>query len=154
MNVQLLPAALKEIEVLRKAGYRGAGFLLGTTIGRFALVERLLPLDFDRRSGCRVYDSVCAGYQERLLGVFFCRKPPFALDCFLEDLVLAVRPGQLEAFTCEFSPGERKARLAPLPEGGRENGGFERTRKKGTVATGARDHKKTPGRRRGRQPRS
>jgi hypothetical protein len=154
MNLQLLPGALKEIEVLRATGYRGAGFLLGTTIGRTMLVERLLPMDFDRRNGGRIYDSVCAGYQERLLGVFFCRKPPFALDCFLEDLVMAVRPGQLEAFSCEFSSSERKARLAPLPEGGRENGGSERPRKKGTAETGARDHKKTPGRRRGRLPRS
>lgn len=118
MNVQLLPAALKEIAVLRAAGHRGAGFLLGTTIGRFALVERLLPMDFDRKNGGRIYDSVCAGYQERLLGVFFCRRPPFALDCFLEDLVLAVRPGQIEVFTCEFSQSGRKARLVPLPEGG------------------------------------
>ena len=120
MNVQLLPGALKEIEVLRAAGYRGAGFLLGTGIGRFALVERLLPMDFDRGNGGRVYDSVCAGYQERLLGVFFCRKAPFALDGFLEDLVLDVRPGELRAFTCEFSPRKRKARLVPLPEGGEE----------------------------------
>ncbi len=43
MNVQLLPAALEDIAVLRAAGYRGTGFLLGTEMGRFALVERLLP---------------------------------------------------------------------------------------------------------------
>jgi len=116
MNVQLSPAALKEIEVLRATGYRGAGFLLGTTVGRFVLVEQLLPLDFDRQSGGRVYDSVCAGYQERLLGVFFCRKPPFALDSFLEDLVMVVRPGQVEVLTCESSQSERKARLVPLKE--------------------------------------
>jgi len=116
MNVQLLPAALREMEVLRATGYRGAGFLLGSTIGRFLLVERLLPLDFDRQSGGRVYDSVCSCYRERLLGVFFCRKPAFALDCFLQDLVLAVRPGQVEALTCEFSARERRARLVPLSE--------------------------------------
>jgi hypothetical protein len=120
MNVQLLPAALKEIEVLRATGYRGAGFLLGTAIGRCTLVEQLLPMDFDRKNGKRIYDAVCAGYQERLLGVFFCGRPPFALDCFLEDLVLVMRRGQVEALACEFSESERKARLVPLREGGEE----------------------------------
>jgi hypothetical protein len=117
MNVQLLPAALKEIQVLQAAGYRGAGFLLGTTVGRFLLVEQLLPLDFDRKSAGRIYESVCSGYLERLLGVFFCRKPPFALDCFLQDLVLAIRPGQVEVLSCEFSASGRRARLVPWKEG-------------------------------------
>jgi hypothetical protein len=116
MNVQLLPAALKEIEVLRTAGYRGTGFLLGTTVGRFLMVEQLLPLDFDRKSAGRVYDSVCSGYPEGLLGVFFCCKPPFALDCFLQDLVLAIRPDQVEALFCEFSEEGRRARLVSLKE--------------------------------------
>jgi hypothetical protein len=116
MNVQVTPAALKEIEVLRSSGYKGAGFLLGSTIGRFVLIEQLLPLDFERRSAGRIYDSVCAGYQDRLQGVFFCRKPPFALDWFLHDLVLAIRPGQIEISTCKFSTSERKARLVSLPE--------------------------------------
>jgi len=116
MNVQLLPAALKEIEVLMATGYRGAGFLLGTAIGRFVLVERLLPLDFDRRSGDGVYGPVFEKYGEGLQGVFFCRRRPFALDWFIGDLVLAVRPGQIEVLTCEFSAGDRRARLVPLPE--------------------------------------
>jgi hypothetical protein len=114
MNVQVTPAALKEIEVLRACGYRGAGFLLGTTIGRFILIEQLLPLDFDRRSVCRIYDSACAGYQERLQGVFFCRKRPFALDRFLHDLVMVMKPDQVEILTCEFSTARRKSFLAPL----------------------------------------
>jgi len=116
MNVQLLPAALEEIEVLRAAGYRGAGFLLGTAIGRFVLIERLLPLDFDRKSGDAVYGAVSGKYRQRLQGVFFCRKPPFALDWFVGDLVLAVGPRQLGWLTCGFSASRRRARLAPLLE--------------------------------------
>ena len=116
MNVQLLPAAREEIEVLRASGYRGVGFLLGSTIGRFALVERLLPLDFGRRGSDAVFTAASRKYGERLLGAFFCRKPPFALDWLVGDLVLAVRPGQVQAFTCEFDNARRKARLAPLLE--------------------------------------
>jgi hypothetical protein len=115
MNVQLLPAALEEIAMLRRSGYRGAGFLLGTEIGRFALVERLLPLDFDRRSAGAVCGAAFEKYAERLLGVFFCRKPPFVLDWFIGDLVLAVRPGEVEVFTCAAGSAGR-AVLAMLPE--------------------------------------
>ena len=118
MNVQLLPAALKEIAVLRAAGYRGTGFLLGTAIGRFVLVESLLPLDFDPREGGgdAAYAAAFKEYGERLRGIFFCRRQPFALDWFIGDLVLAVHPGHVEAFTCEFAAAGRKARLVPLLE--------------------------------------
>jgi hypothetical protein len=116
MNVQLLPGALKEIEALRASGYRGAGFLLGTVIGRFLLVEQLLPLDFNRRSGDAVYAPLWEKYGQRLQGVFFCRKPPFASDWFIGDLVMAIRPSQIEILVCEFSAAKRRGRLVPLLE--------------------------------------
>ncbi|MBN2345691.1 MAG: hypothetical protein JXO51_04810 [Candidatus Aminicenantes bacterium] len=116
MNVQLAPAALEEIAVLRACGYRGAGFLLGSAVGRFLLVERLLALDFDGGNGDRVYGAVAGACRERLQGVFFCRKPPFVLDWFIGDLVLLIRPKQILPFTCEFYATGRKARLRPLPE--------------------------------------
>ena len=115
MNVQLLPAALEEIAVLRASGYRGAGFLLGSKIGRFTLVERLLPLDFDARGSGAATAAACEQYGERLLGVFFCRKRPFARDWFIGDLVLAVSPRQLELRTCA-ADAVRRARLEPVPE--------------------------------------
>lgn len=116
MNVQLLPAALEEIAVLRRSGYRGSGILLGSEIGRFALVERLLPLDFDRKSAGAVCGAAFEKYAERLLGVFFCRKPPFALDGFIGDLVLAVRAGEVAVFTCAAG-SDGRAVLEMLPEG-------------------------------------
>ncbi len=121
MNVQLTPAALEEIAVLRASRFRGSGFLLGTTFGRFVLLERLLPLEFDpRRGGDDAYAVTFKKYGLRLQGVFFCRKPPFAADWLIGDLVMAVRPGQIELLTCEFSAGvpggERRAHLVPLLE--------------------------------------
>lgn len=116
MNVQLLPAALEDIAALRASGYRGAGFLLGTAIGRSILVERLLPLDF-HRAGCdAAHAAAWRQYGERLQGAFFCRRPPIALEWSVGDLILAVRLREIQAFTCEFDPAGKKARLAPLPE--------------------------------------
>jgi hypothetical protein len=116
MNVQVTPAALEEIDVLRATGYRGAGFLLGTGIGRFVLIEQLLAVDFDRVNGSSVYGKIHKTYQTRLQGVFFCRKPMFALDWFLHDLVMAIKRDQIEMLTCEFSAAGHKAVLAPLME--------------------------------------
>ncbi len=117
MNVQLLPAALEDIAVLRAAGYRGTGFLLGTGMGRFVLVERLLPLEIDPR---RDRGGACAAafqrYGERLLGAFFCRRRPRALEWLVGDLVLAVSAGELRAFLCELDARTRKPRLAALAE--------------------------------------
>jgi hypothetical protein len=116
MNVQLLPAALEDIAVLRAAGYRGAGFLLGTRIGLAILVERLLPLDIGSAGNDAAHAAACRQYGERLQGAFFCRKPPRALEWFIGCLILAVRLREIQAFTCEFDPAVKKALLAPLAE--------------------------------------
>src|SRR4030042_7085630 len=113
MNVQVMPAALKEIEVLRATGYRGAGFLIGSTMGRFVLIEQLLAMDFNRKNASTLYGTVCEKYQQRLQGVFFCRRRPFALDWFLLDLVMAIGRDQIQMFTCEFLFSQRKVHLVP-----------------------------------------
>jgi hypothetical protein len=116
MKVQLTPAVLKEIKVLRTSGYKGAGFLLGSMIGHFIIIDQLLPLDFKRENGNNIYHSVCASYQRRLQGVFFCRRRPFVLDWFLHDLVMVIGKDQIELRGCEFSDQKRKAVLVPLFE--------------------------------------
>jgi len=120
MKVQLTPAVLREVSVLRASGYRGAGFLLGSAIGRFVIIDQLLPLDFDRDNGDAVYRSVCLDYRQQLQGVFFCRRRPFVQDWFLEDLVLVIGSEQIEIRSCEFSQQKRKAVLQPLWEGKEE----------------------------------
>ncbi|MBE0665115.1 MAG: hypothetical protein IH584_04775 [Candidatus Aminicenantes bacterium] len=114
MNVQVMPAALKEIEVLRAAGYRGTGFLIGSTMGRFILIEQLLAMDFNRKNASTVYGAVCEKYQQRLQGVFFCRRRPFTLDWFLLDLIMAIGRDQIQMFTCEFLFSQRKVHLVPF----------------------------------------
>lgn len=116
MNVQVMPAALKEIEVLRAAGYRGTGFLIGSTMGRFILIEQLLAMDFNRKNASTVYGAVCEKYQQRLQGVFFCRRRPFTLDWFLLDLIMAIGRDQIQMFTCEFLFSQRKVHLVPFLE--------------------------------------
>jgi hypothetical protein len=116
MKVQLTPAALREITVLRSSGYKGTGFLLGSTIGRFIIIDQLMPLDFNRDNGDAVYCSVCANYQQRLQGVFFCRRRPFVLDWFLHDLVMVIGNDQIEICCCEYSDQKRKAVLVTLLE--------------------------------------
>jgi hypothetical protein len=119
MNVQLLPGALADVQVLRASGFRGSGLLLGTEMGRVALVERLLPLDVGAgKRGSAALAAACATYGERLQGVFFCRRPPLALAACVGDLVLAIRRREIAAFTCEFAAaaGGGRARLEPLLE--------------------------------------
>ena len=116
MKVQLTPAVLKEIKVLRTAGYKGTGFLMGSTVGHFIIIDQLLPLDFKHDNGDDVYRSVCTSYQQRLQGVFFCQRRPFALDWFLQDLVMVIGNDQIEVRGCEFSAQKQKAVLVPLLE--------------------------------------
>jgi len=116
MKVQLTPAALGEVAILRSSGYKGAGFLLGSAIGRFTIIEQLLPLDFNRDSADAVCRSVLANCQQRLRGVFFCRRRPLALDWFLHGWVMVIGSDQIELRRCEFSQRRHQAVLLPLFE--------------------------------------
>ncbi len=116
MKVQLTPSALAEVAVLRCSGYRGAGFLLGSVIGRFTIIERLLPLDFDRENADAVCHSVADQYRERLRGVFFCRRRPMALEWFLNGLVMSIGSDHIELSGSGFSRSRHKVVLAPLFE--------------------------------------
>jgi len=116
MKLQLTPSALREITVLRSAGYKGTGFLLGSTIGHYIFIDQLMALDFNRDNADAVCRSVCKSYQHRLQGVFFCRRRPFALDWFLHDLVMVIGDDQIEIRGCEFSDQKRKAVLVTLLE--------------------------------------
>jgi len=116
MKLQLTPAVLREISVLRSSGYKGTGFLLGSAIGRFFIIERLLALDFSRDNGDAVYRAVCASYRQQLQGVFFCRRRAFALDWFLHDLVMVIGSDQIGIRGCEFSAPKRKTVLVPFWE--------------------------------------
>ena len=108
MKVQLTAAALREISVLRSSGYKGAGFLLGSTIGRFIIIDQLMALDFNRDDVDAVYRSACANYQQRLQGVFFCRRRPFALDWFLHDLVMVIGMTVKSKYAAVNFPGSRR----------------------------------------------
>lgn len=117
MNVQLLPEALDDVAFLRGCGYRGGGLLLGAEIGRWSLVERLLPLDFAAgRNDGATFAAAADRYGERLLGAFFCRRRPQAADWLGGQLVLAFGAGGIRPFTCEFAGKGKKARLLPLAE--------------------------------------
>jgi hypothetical protein len=116
MKVQLTPSALGEVAVLRASGYRGAGFLIGAVIGRFTIIERLLPLDFGPGNADRVCHSIASHYQERLCGVFFCRRRPLVLEWFLNGLVMSIGGDRIGLSRCEMPRGRRQAALVPLIE--------------------------------------
>lgn len=116
MNVQLLPTALDDVAFLRACGFRGRGLLLGSAVGRCALVERLLPVGFAAGDGGEAAGVGAAVYGERLLGAFTCRCRPRAADWLAGLLVLAVSAGELRPFACGFDRARRRARLLPLAE--------------------------------------
>ncbi len=112
MNLQLLPGALEDIAALRACGFRGSGLLLGSAVGRCALVERLLPLGIAGGED----ETAGAVYGERLLGAFTCRLRPRAGDWLAGLLVLAISDEKLRPFACVFDRARRRPRLLPLEE--------------------------------------
>jgi hypothetical protein len=116
MSIQLSPAALRQANLLLDGGCRGSGFLVGAFVGRHLLIDELVAAPFTARTLPRVATAAGRVYGERLQGVFFCRRPAFASDWFLEQLVLELDTRGIACSRCVFDDGTRSARLEPIRE--------------------------------------
>lgn len=112
--VILTPAARHDAAALRAVGQPAGGVLLGVTMGKITLVERLLPLSFPRTRVGRVYGILARQYGRRLLGAFFLERRPFPSDWLLGDLVLEITAAEMRCHRAEFIAGGGMA-LLPVP---------------------------------------
>ncbi len=129
MKVRLLPLARSTLDLLSAAGFKGSGFLLGSSIGRHLLVRQIVPLPFSRRTAKKIYSQVLQRTRSNLLGVCFVNCPPLLLDCFLEDLIMVLRGGQNRFFRYHFDSRLKQKELQPL-EGEEESCRYSMTPKK------------------------
>jgi len=108
MKVHLTPGAQEKIELIRALKTPGTGFLFGTRLGQYLLLEDLLPLAFDEHGLEPVYAQVFERQGEKLLGVYFMNRPIFLDDWFIGDIILEIADPGLSFYLC--SPDKR-----PLP---------------------------------------
>lgn len=117
MPIQLSPAALRQANLLIDAGCRGCGLLVGSWIGHHLLLDELVPAPFTRSTLDRVWAPALEAYGDRLHGVWFCRRPPFVSDWFLEGLVMSIDDSGISYSRCVFTGKREGAWLEPLQEG-------------------------------------
>ncbi|MGE5341949.1 MAG: hypothetical protein ACM3SY_10780 [Candidatus Omnitrophota bacterium] len=96
MNIKLTPYALTQLQVIVQTHSNNTGFLLGTDMGKFKIIENLFPLNFTPTTIDAVYSQI---YQselgKKIMGVFFNpiheTDEPFVNEWFMEDLIMIAR---------------------------------------------------------------
>jgi len=128
MTIRLTPLAQRQLRLLRKTGFRGEGLLLGTILGKFLLVESLLPLSFNRDHLDKTLVAAVESLGRRVAGVFFANKRPFSHDWFRERVIMEIHRERVDFFRLECTraetgtagrPGKTKVHWVKL---GRGNG--------------------------------
>jgi hypothetical protein len=111
MKITFTPAALRQLELVIGTLSNNTGFLIGSEIGKFKIIEELFPLNFDESSIDTIYSKMYSKVGDRLLGVFFNNNEPFFSDWFIEDIIINIKYPQPEFY---FYDADRK--LIPLTD--------------------------------------
>ena len=90
MKIRLAPPALTQFELILETGANETGFLIGQDIGKFKVIESLLPINFTEETIDEIYSKMYSKIGEKLVGVFFKDREPFFNEWFIEDIIMKV----------------------------------------------------------------
>ena len=71
MKIKLIPAAAALLELIGDTRTNKTGFVIGQDIGKFRIIENLLPVNFDETTINEVYAKAYNKIGDKLIGVFF-----------------------------------------------------------------------------------
>lgn len=88
----MTPAAARQAELIADLAVIETGFLLGSTFGKYIIIEQLFPVNFNEKNIDEIYGKMTGWGGEKVLGVFFNNRDPFPNDWFLEDVIIKINP--------------------------------------------------------------
>lgn len=90
MKIRLTSTVVPQLELIAYTQTIQTGFIIGPHLGKFRIIEHLLPINFDEITVDDVYANAYRIYGDRLTGVFFNNCIPFPSDWFIETIVLKI----------------------------------------------------------------
>jgi hypothetical protein len=120
IKIKLTPDALADLSIIQECGVRNHGFLLGSMIGRYGIIEKILALPFSKKNGEFQFNLVCRHHGQRVVGIFFAYRPVVLQHFMVERLLLQVGPDGVTVGQVKVGPGGR-LEFEELSENGDES---------------------------------
>lgn len=98
MKVRLIPTAAALLELIGDTMTNKTGFVMGQDIGKFRIIENLIPVNFDETTIDEVYTKAYNKIGDKLIGVFFNYCEPFFSDWFIENIIIKIKEPQPEFY--------------------------------------------------------
>lgn len=90
LKIRFTPEAERQADLFAQLETVQTGFATGSEIGKYVIIEHLLPVDFDEKNIDRVYPEVLANMGDKLRGLFFKGDRFFSNDWFLGDIIIKI----------------------------------------------------------------
>jgi hypothetical protein len=103
MKIKLTPGALIQLELIAETRTNKTGFLFGMDIGKFTMIESLMPVNFDETTIDDIYAAVCIKMGDKIKGVFFNNQEPFPSQWFIEDIIMKVKFPDPEFYSYDYN---------------------------------------------------
>ncbi|UCH93707.1 MAG: hypothetical protein JSV88_26040 [Candidatus Aminicenantes bacterium] len=94
MKIRLTPTAMTQLELIADTMTNETGFIIGQDIGKFRIIENLLPINFNETTIDEVYAKTYSKIGDKLIGVFFNNCEPFLNDWFIENIIIKIKSAQ------------------------------------------------------------
>ena len=103
MEVRFSTRANSQLSLFFDLGLKETGFLVGKDLGKYKIIESLIPVSFNKKNICDVYRKAYNRIGNKLMGVFFFNKYIFLDDWFIEDIIMKVKDNDIKFFLYEIS---------------------------------------------------
>ena len=98
MKIRLTPTAESQLALINDVITNETGFIMGQSIGKFRIIENLMPINFNKITIDEIYAKVYNKMGDKLIGVFFNQYEPFLSDWFIEDIVIKIKSPRPEFY--------------------------------------------------------
>jgi hypothetical protein len=112
MKVRLTPTAAALLELIGETMTNKTGFVIGQDIGKFRIIEYLLPVNFDEISINEIYAKAYNKIGNKLVGVFFNHCETFDSDWFIENIIIKIKEPQPEFYL--YDVNKKYTRLSEI----------------------------------------
>lgn len=112
MKIRLTPTAAAQLDLIGDTMTNETGFVIGQDIGKFRIIESLLPVNFGETTIDDVYAKAYEKIGDKLIGVFFNHCETFASDWFIENIIIKIKEPQPEFYL--YNVNQRFTRLPDI----------------------------------------
>ncbi len=121
MEVRFSSRANSQLSLFFDLDLKETGFLVGKDLGKYKIIESLIPISFNKKDICDVYRKVYNRIGNKLMGVFFFNKYIFLDDWFIEDIIIKVKDNDIKVFLYEINSKSSEKILEVINYSGDKN---------------------------------